>query len=290
MLATASWLMVALSLSGGAPDVGGAITPPVGTPPAPTPSVVAPAPRQAISSVRSRPWFPRAEAARYDIRYGLLGSIGQLELRTGGTVAIADGRSIVKLRGSGHGSILGMGSMDRRFEADFDTVALESRRWVDSRRSASERDDQATVDRGEHGRPGETRLRRHKPGRADETHALASPIPTMDALGLLSRWRRALPALGHEDVVQILDGMALWRVRATTVSLHDAVPDSDRFGVRLEAEATPVHYNGTPDGDRPVRHLRVWLDPAARHLPLRMEVPVGPASLVIRLVTARGRI
>jgi hypothetical protein len=51
-----------------------------------------------------------------------------------------------------------------------------------------------------------------------------------------------------------------------------------------------VHYNGTPDGDRPVRHLRIWFDPGARHLPLRMEVPVGPASLIMRLVTVRGRI
>jgi len=282
--------MMTLPLSAAAPDVGGAITPPVGALPVAPPTVVAPPPRPAASSVRSRPWFPRVEAARYDIRYGLLGSVGQLELRTAGVVAVTDGRSIVKLRGSGHGSILGMGSMDRHFEADFDTVALESRRWVDTRRSGGERADQATVDRGERGRPGETHLCRHKPGRADETHALASPIPTMDALGLLSRWRRALPALGREDVVQILDGLALWRVRATTVSLHDAVPETDRFGVLLEAEATPVHYNGTADGDRPVRHLRIWLDPGARHLPLRMEVPVGPANLVMRLLTARGRI
>jgi hypothetical protein len=290
VLATALFLMTAIPLSGDAPDVGTAITPPVGAPPAAPPTVVAAPRRPVASSVRSRPWFPRAEAARYDIRYGLLGSIGQLELRTAGVVVFTDGRSIVKLRGSGHGSILGMGSMDRRFEADFDTVALESCRWVDTRRSAGERADQATVDRGERGRPGETRLRRHKPGRADETHALASPIPTMDALGLLSRWRRALPALGQQDVVQILDGMALWRVRATTASLHEAVPESDRFGVLLEAEATPIHYDGAVDGDRPVRHLRLWLDPGARHLPLRMEVPVGPANLVMRLLTARGRI
>ncbi len=290
MQAAAFWLAIALPLSGGAADVGGAITPPVGAPPAASPPVVVPAPPPAPLRARARLWFPRGEDARYDIRYGALGSIGQLELRTAGVAAITDGRSIVKLRGSGSGSILGFGSMDRRFEADFDTVALESRRWVDTRRSAGQRADQATVDRGEHGRPGETRLRRHKPGRADETHALASPIPTMDALGLLSRWRRALPALGHEDVVQILDGLALWRVRATTVSLHDAVPESDRFGVRLEAEATPVHYDGSVDGDRPVRHLRVWFDPGARHLPLRLEVPVGPADLVMRLVTARGRI
>jgi hypothetical protein len=285
------FLMMAFQLSGAAPDVGAAITPPAGALPVAPPTVVAPQPRPVASGVRSsRPWFPRAEAARYDIRYGLLGSIGQLELHTAGVVAFADGRSMVKLRGSGHGSILGMGSMDRRFEADFDTVALESRRWVDTRRGGGERADQATVDRGERGRPGETRLRRHRPGRADETHAVASSLPTMDALGLLSRWRRALPVLGQEDVVQILDGMALWRVRATTVSVHDAVPESDRFGVLMEAEATPVHYNGTADADRPVRHLRIWFDPGARHLPLRMEVPVGPASLIMRLVTVRGRI
>jgi hypothetical protein len=178
--------------------------------------------------------------------------------------------------------------MDRKLDADFDAGALESRRWVDARRTGGEPPEQAIVDTGERGRPGETHLRRHKLGRADEIHGLASPIPTMDALGLISRWRRALPAPGHDDVVQILDGMALWRVSAKTVAMHDAVPDSNRFGIRLEAEATPVHYNGTADGDRPVRHLRVWLDPGARHLPLRLEVPVGPADLVMRLIAARG--
>ena len=58
----------------------------------------------------------------------------------------------------------------------------------------------------------------------------------------------------------------------------------------VEAEATPVHYNGSADADRPVRHLRIWLDAGARHLPLRMEVPVGPANLIMRLSMVRGRI
>ncbi len=288
MPSTILLLMFALRLSGSAPDVGHPSTPPLGAPPAAAPSGVTLAPRRPASDSPFHPWFSRAEVARYDIRYGVLGSVGRLELRTAATPAITDGRSIVKLRGSARGAVFGLGSMDRRFEADFDAGALESRRWVDARRSGGERPDQAIVDRGERGRPGETRLRRHTPGRADETHALASAIPTMDALGLISRWRSALPALGHDDVVQILDGLALWRVRATTAAMHDAVPDSNRFGIRIEAEATPVHYNGTADGDRPIRHLRVWLDPGARHLPLRLEVPVGPADLVMRLIAARG--
>ena len=80
------------------------------------------------------------------------------------------------------------------------------------------------------------------------------------------------------------------RDSSATVSLHDAVPESDRFGILVEAEATPVHYNGSADADRPVRHLRIWLDAGARHLPLRMEVPVGPANLIMRLSMVRGRI
>lgn len=292
MQSTGLLLMLTLRLSVSPPDVGYPATPPInaplGAPPAAPPSVVAVAPRRPASDSPFHPWFPRAEVALYEIRYGVLGSIGRLQLQTAGTSALTGGRSIIKLRGSANGAVFGLGSMDRRLEADFDTGALESRRWVDARRNAGERLDQAIVDSGERGRPGETRLRRHKSGRADETHALASPIPTMDALGLISRWRRALPARDHDDVVQILDGLALWRVRATTVAMHDVVPESNRFGIRVEAEATPVHYNGTADGDRPVRHLRVWLDPGARHLPLRLEVPVGPADLVMRLVAARG--
>jgi len=114
-------LLFALPLSGPAPDVGGAVTPPVGAPPAAPPAVVTAPPRRPAPP---RAWFPRSEIARYDIRYGMLGSIGRLELRTAGATPAADGRSIVKLRGSGHGSVFGLGSMDRRFEADFDTGAF----------------------------------------------------------------------------------------------------------------------------------------------------------------------
>ena len=48
----------------------------------------------------------------------------------------------------------------------------------------------------------------------------------------------------------VLDGLALWQVRATTVSQQDVVPDGGTTGLRLEGELSPVHYAGSPDPER----------------------------------------
>ena len=231
--------------------------------------------------------LPRNEVARYDIRYGPFGSIGALSVSAGGLTTAGNGAAVVKLRGIGRGALLGLGGMQRRIEADFDSQTLGSRRWTVGRRKEGQRDDEETVDTGERNDRGETHLQRHKPGQPDETQAFKSSLPTSDPLGMIWRFRTAPPALGATDTMQVLDGLALWRVQATTVSQNDAVPDGAVGGIRLEGEIAPVHYDGSPDPERTGRRFRLWLDRQASHLPLRLEVPVGPLDLVMQLVDAK---
>ncbi|HEX2658667.1 MAG TPA: DUF3108 domain-containing protein [Polyangia bacterium] len=246
------------------------------------------APRPAPLPPKPPASLPRNEVIRYDIRYGLFGSIGELSVTAGGLTTDPNGATMVKLRGAGRGAVLGLGGMQRRIEAEFDSRALGSRRWTVGRRKESQRDDEETVDIGEHNERGETHLQRHKPGGPDETQAFRSNLPTSDPLGMIWRFRTAPPALGATDTMHVLDGLALWQVRATTVSQSDAVPDGTTVAMRLEGEINPVHYDGSPDPGRTGRKFTLWLDRQTSHVPLRLEVPVGPSDLVMQLVEAKN--
>ena len=85
----------------------------------------------------------------------------------------------------------------------------------------------------------------------------------------------------------MLDGLALWLVKATTVATDDPVPDTAVHALRVEGELTPIDYNGAVDPGRTLRHFTMWLDRHPRHLPLRLQVPVGPADVVLQLVESR---
>jgi hypothetical protein len=233
------------------------------------------------------PVAPRNEVARYDIRYGFLGSIGELSVAAGDVTTAPNGTSVIKLTGKGKGAILGLGGMQRRIESDFDSRALGSQRWTVGRRKDGQRDDEETVDTGERNDQGETRLQRRKPGQPDEKQEFKSNLPTSDPLGMIWRFRTAPPALGKSDTMQVLDGLALWQVQATTVSLTDVVPEGTEAAIRIEGAISPVHYDGTADPERTGRRFTLWLDSRSRHLPLRLEVPVGPTDLVMQLVEAK---
>ena len=246
------------------------------------------APRPAPVPPKPPASLPRNELIRYDIRYGVFGSIGELSVSAGEVTTTASGATMVKLRGAGRGAVLGLGGMQRRIEADFDSRALGSRRWTVGRRKESQSEDEETVDTGEHNEQGETHLQRRKPGHPDETQAFRSRLPPSDPLGMIWRFRTAPPALGASDTMLLLDGLALWQVRATTVSQQDAVPDGTTAAMRLEGEISPVHYDGSPDPERTGRKFTLWLDRQTSHVPLRLEVPVGPSDLVMQLVEAKN--
>jgi hypothetical protein len=108
-------------------------------------------------------------------------------------------------------------------------------------------------------------------------------VQTSDPLGLIWRLRTAPPPLGTSDTIQVVDGLAMWRVRVTTVAVADPVPETapGTVALRLEGEVAPFFYDGRPDPDRKSRHFTLWLDRRPNHLPVRITIPLGPANLVI---------
>lgn len=232
--------------------------------------------------------LPVNESVRYDVRYGLLGSIGELVVSAGSVAYPPVGPPVVTVRGTGRGQVLGLGGMERRIEAEFDVRALGSRRWTEGRRKTGQRVEDETVDVGERTDRGENRLRRRVPGKADETQTFMSVVPTSDFLGLIWRLRTAPPALAHDDVLRVLDGLALWEVRVTTVSVDDPVPDREGArALRVEGRLTPIYYDGGEDARRSKRSFTMWLDRRDSHVPLRLEIPVGPGDVVLDLVEAK---
>jgi hypothetical protein len=228
--------------------------------------------------------LPREESVRYDIRYGLLGSIGSLSIDAGAVAFDDPGTPVVTVRAAGRGAVLGLGGVERRIETEFDVRALGSRRWKEARRKEGTGPEHETVDLGERTARGENRVQRRAPGKAEEIQRFLSVLPTSDLLGTIWRLRTAPPAFGRTEVALVLDGLALWLVKARTVATDDPVPDTEVHALRVEGELTPIDYNGAVDSGRTLRHFTMWLDRRPRHLPLRLEVPVGPADVVLRLV------
>jgi hypothetical protein len=254
-----------------------------GTPPA---DVHVPAPAPAPAQTAVSPSLPHDERIRYDISYGVLGSIGALQVSAGAVAHLPEGEQVVSLQGAGSGSVLGLGAMQNHIDSEFDARLLGARRWTFARGKPGQRADQQTVDTGAWDGRGEARLHRRKPGQPDEAYAFRSALQTSDPLGLIWRLRTAPPALGASDTLHVVDGLSLWRVRTTTVALAAAVPELDTTGIRVEGEVTPIFYDGLPDAGRSSRRFTMWMETGGSHVPLRIEIPLGPAHVVMRLVEA----
>src|SRR5450432_510038 len=255
------------------------------TPAAVVPAAIVPAAPIAVPTP-PRPVPPAlalAEHSRYRVDYGVL-EIGALELVI---AAATPGASLVHADGHGAGGLLGLGHMENRIATDFDLSRLESRRW-DNARSGGEGD---LRDRAEQTAAGQVSLVRERPG---DTHA---PVPTratlaaplLDPLGFLLRLRVEPPGSRPGDppqILYVLDGQALWRVTITNAGRGPAPEGivADVPTLRLEVEAEPIRWDGVADvGERAHRSLKLWLSDDAARVPLRLEVHVGIANVVVAL-------
>ncbi|MES1171841.1 MAG: DUF3108 domain-containing protein, partial [Bacteroidota bacterium] len=233
------------------------------------------------------PSLPLFEEARYDIRYGILGAIGALRFSARGLVTAPDGSRVVHIQGSGEGAVLGFGGMQGRIESEFDPGTRAPRRWSALRLREGQKDAEGTMDTAARGKGGTLLLERLKPGQPLARQSVAFTIPTSDPLSLLWRLRMAPPALGQTETLQLLDGQALWRVSVTTSDVGTAPPEGATAAIRLDGELAPIFYDGRGDSDRPTRRFTLWLSTDVNHLPLRLEVPIGLADVVMTLAEAR---
>ena len=254
---------------------------------APSGPVPVPIPKPGPIPVPVRPSVPATlplfQTARYDIRYGLLGSVGALTFSVGGVRLANDGAHVVNVQGAGRGAVLGLGGIQRKIEAEFDPATLESRRWSILRARDGQPEADGTLDTAARGPGGTLLLGRATPGQPPSRQTVQFTVPTSDPLGLLWRLRTRPPAPGQTETVQLLDGLALWRVRITGATTREILPEGNQTAMRLDGDVSPILYDGQADPERPTRHFTLWLSDATDHLPLRLEVPVGIADIVMTL-------
>jgi hypothetical protein len=201
----------------------------------------------------------------------------------------ADGLPVLALRAEGEGAVLGLGHFQRTIDSEFDLRRQASSRWRSTRRSVGLASDETVSDSVVH-QAGDSLLiqRRKAPSPTPIEQQILSPAGvTSDPLGLIWRLRSQMPRPGQRVVLQMLDGMALWRVEVRAVPGGPVlVPGSGRLGDEVDAELTPILYNGQRDPARPDRRFRLWLTPDANHVPLRLEMPMGLADAVLTLKDA----
>ena len=248
----------------------------------PAPSTVA-RPRPAPAAVAQQ------ERSRYRIDYGVL-EVGELELAV---AAALPGATSVHADGRGTGGVLGFGRMEDRIATDFDLLRLDSRRW-DNARSGAEGD---LRDRAVQAAAGQVSLVRERSGdvAAPATTNATLATPLLDPLGFLLRLRVEPPGASPRDppqILYVLDGQALWRVTVTNAGRTSPPEGLARVPtLRLEAEAEPVRWDGTPDADgaRHHRSFKLWLSDDAARVPLRLEMPIGIANVVVALTDITWR-
>jgi len=225
-----------------------------------------------------------AENARYRVAYGVLGQIGEIRTSIEREPA-KDGERLVRVEGSGEGSILGMGQMHAEVDAHFDVARLASRRW----RSESGQGSKAITDVIDQPGPGELVLARRQGGGAPERLWATLPLPVLDPLGFILRVRLGPPAPGRSQVLHVMEGQALWRITLTVVGT-EALPEgapTPALALRLDGKIDPITYEGNADEGRAHRRFTLWLSNDAARVPLRMSMSVGPGHLVVDLIDLR---
>lgn len=250
---------------------------PLPPPPPPPPAVILPLPPFPPLPVP----VAMLENAHYKIGFGLLGQIGEIH------TAIEDDHTegparLVKVGGYGEGAIFGLGRMRSQVDGQFDAAVLGSRRWT----AARWKDDQTITDVIDQPRPGTVSIERRRSGRVPEHQAAHLPQPTFDPIGFLLRLRIAPPAPGQTQVLQVMEGRALWRATLTTAGTQP-LPDSaaGTSALRIDGRLDPIFYDGrSDDSDRPHRTFTLWLSNDAARVPLRLSVPVGIGDVVVELV------
>ncbi len=228
---------------------------------------------QPASPLRPAP-LAMNETARYRIAYGVL-DVGEVSL-----ALEADARQpLLRARGEGAGSLLGLGRLETRVETEFDPTRLASRRWTTTR----VRDGTTVLDRIEQSQDGRLAMARSRQGGAPASSVAQVSTAVLDPVSLLLRLRASPPGIGMPPLVlTIIDGQALWRVTLVGAGLD--MLGGERPALRLQGQADPILADGRPDGgDRPQRSFRLWLSDDPTRVPLRLEMSIGPADLVVSL-------
>jgi hypothetical protein len=253
----------------------------------PMPSVQMPpmstAPRAAppVNPPPLPPPLAMLERARYRVEFGWLGQVGEIDVSIRGDRAEGAER-LVQVVGQGEGAVFGLGRIRATVDGDFSPARLGSRRWTTARWKSGE----TITDVVDQPSPGLLNLSRRRDGVATETDQARSLFATFDPLGFVMRVRIAPPAVGQSQIVQVMEGKALWRVTLATAGVQQLPGSPTRQrALRIDGRADPIIYDGRRDDrDRPHRTFTMWLSDDPARVPLRLSMPVGIGDVVVQLV------
>ena len=209
-----------------------------------------------------------AEQARYRVTYGVF-TVGEATVNVDGAETVRD-RAPLHARGHAAGSFVGFGQFDHAIDVAFDPVALAP----------------VAPPAGAATPQGRPLLWHRLMSRFPAPTLPVDPkVATFDPVSLLLRLRADPPAPGASLVATVFDGKARWRV--TLINRGPAAVGGTTPALKLEGRAEPIS-GATPRKDpRVPRTFTLWLSADPTHLPLRMEMPVGMATLAVALVEVR---
>jgi hypothetical protein len=120
--------------------------------------------------------------------------------------------------------------------------------------------------------------------RTSRLRLIRTPAPSIlsfDPVSLLLRLRADPPEPGAPPLVaSVADGNRYWRV--TLTNQGSATLDATTPALRFTGRAEPVGKD-----ERVSHDFTLWLSADATHLPLRLEMPLGVADLVVSLIDVR---
>ncbi len=227
----------------------------------------APAPVAQIPAAQ----FPRnGETTRYRVSYGLLGDLGEI------VITFSPPDTEVRAIGSGSGSFLGLGKIEKRVEAQVLPAELSSRRWISTRHQSGK----LTVDTVEQPKPGEIAVLRRRTGRPEEGHRFVRQTTVLDPLAFLFRLRSRPPE--RAEVFEVLDGRALWRISVEPTRI---VAQGARRVLIMAGRGEPIFWDGSADSERTARSFKLYLEGDAQHTPLRLVMPMPVGEVQVDLTS-----
>ena len=219
-----------------------------------------------------------SERGHYRIRHGLVGDVGEVELRLS-QLPSANNQALWLGEGNAFGSFLGIGESST-FRSQFDAVTGLSTTWSLKRDTGS-----ATIsDESVQASPGVVQTHRIHSKKPEDWSTLNAGAGTIDPFGLLMRLRTRPPVSGPDELM-VLDGRALWKVtvspgQATTVMVGGQSIAALRYALRSD----PLDWQRAPSKTRVTQKLVVWLTNTVTRTPLALEAQTSLGNIRIEVV------
>jgi hypothetical protein len=222
-----------------------------------------------------RPAGAVGETMRYQVVYGVLGGLGEVK------ISYAFPKDTIHASGSGTGSLLGLGRVEKLFENDMRPGQPAAHRWTAVRVQGGK----TITDTIEQAKPGEIAVLRRRSDRPDEGHRFTREAPVLDPLAFLWRLRQQPPTTA--ETFEILDGRALWQIAmAPTRTVTDG---RTRQVLVMTGKASPIFWDGKPDDERTARTFTLWIENDPQRTPLRLVMPLAIGQVQVDLTSVTHR-